>query len=180
MTNEIIKKTKKRYKFSVAREKALVSKLCNSLPDNNTCYKIVSVGSFSCLGFIEFIASQTKIKDLTVSTLRVGKKHLKALDMLHRNNRLERINFIVGSIMKNDSKIGKSYKYYEDMQKVCENNNWSIIVKNNHSKILLFDTDCGKYVLETSSNLNENPKMEQFSFYKDEDMYNFYKGFLME
>jgi hypothetical protein len=179
MTNEIVKKSKKRYKFSVAREKAQVSKLCNTLPDDDTCYKIVSVGSFSCLGFIEFIASQTKIKELTVSTLRVGKKHLKALDMLYRNKKLERINFIIGSVMKNDSKVGKSYGYYENMQKVCENNNWITIVRNNHSKILLFDTDCGKYVLETSSNLNENPKMEQFSFYKDEEMYNFYKEFLI-
>lgn len=180
MTNEIIKKPKKRYKFSVAKEKAQVSKICNTLPDDNTCYKIVSVGNFSCLGFIEFIASQTKIRELTVSTLRVGKKHLKALDMLYRKEKLERANFIIGSVMKNDSKVGKSYGYYDDMQKVCEKNNWLFMVKNNHSKILLFDTESGKFVLETSSNLNENPKMEQFSFYKDEEMYNFYKGFLID
>ena len=65
-------------------------------------------------------------------------------------------------------------------KRFAKKNNWLIMVKNNHSKILLFDTESGKFVLETSSNLNENPKMEQFSFYKDEEMYNFYKGFLID
>ena len=42
------------------------------------------------------------------------------------------------------------------------------------------DTELGKFVLETSSNLNENPKIEQFSFEKDEKLYDFYYNFLHE
>ena len=40
---------------------------------------------------------------------------------------------------------------------------------------MLFDTDNGKYVLETSSNLNENPKIEQFSFEQNSELFDFYK-----
>lgn len=141
---------------------------------------MISEGSFSSLGIIEFVASQTKIREFTVSTLRVGAKHLKALDTLHKNGKLDTVNFIVGSVMKNDSKLGKKYGYYDDLSEVCQKNNWKVIVRNNHSKILLFDTEDGKYVVETSSNLNENPKMEQFSFYKNDEMYGFYKGFLID
>ena len=47
---------------------------------------------------------------------------------------------------------------------------------SNHSKLLLFDTDDGKFVLETSSNLNENPSMEQFSFERNAELYDFYEG----
>lgn len=49
------------------------------------------------------------------------------------------------------------------------------MVAQNHSKILLFETDVGKFVLETSSNLNENPKSEQFSLEKNNELYDFYK-----
>lgn len=177
--SEIIKQPKRKYKISIARERAEVSKLCNGLPDDSICYKIISIGKFSSLGFIEYIASQTIIKQMTVSTLRVGKKHLKALDILYKKGKLLKVNFIVGNIMKQDSKLGKSYRYYDDMTNVCERNNWNVVVRNNHSKILLFDTDNGKFVIETSSNLNENPKMEQFSFYKDDEAYKFYKQFLL-
>ena len=90
--------------------------------------------------------------------------------------KLDRSNFIVGSVMKNDSDIGKSYGYYDDLQSVCIKNGWNVVVYSNHSKILLFDTDAGKFVIETSSNLNENPNMEQFSFEKSEELYDFYKN----
>lgn len=48
-------------------------------------------------------------------------------------------------------------------------------VVKNHSKVILLDTDKGKYVIETSSNFNENPKIEQFSFEKSAELYEFYK-----
>lgn len=60
------------------------------------------------------------------------------------------------------------------LDKICAQNGWDIRAVNNHSKVHLYDTDQGKFVIETSSNLNENPKMEQFSFEKDEELYNFY------
>lgn len=53
----------------------------------------------------------------------------------------------------------------------AKKNDWTVTVANNHSKIINFDTDSGKYVIWTSSNLNENPKIEQFIFLKSEEIY---------
>ena len=36
------------------------------------------------------------------------------------------------------------------------------------------------YVVETSSNLNENPKIEQYSFENDEELFLFYENFFKE
>lgn len=66
------------------------------------------------------------------------------------------------------------------VQKVCNENKWFTHILNNHSKVHLYDTESGKYVLETSSNLNENPKIEQFSFEKDAALYDYYKLNLFE
>ena len=84
--------------------------------------------------------------------------------------------FAVGSLMKDCGNAVKKYGYYDNFESVCGNNGWKYVVVNNHSKIILFDTDIGKFVLETSSNLNENPKIEQFSFEKDDDLFDFYKS----
>lgn len=178
MNNEIIKLDKKRYKFHIIAELQRIEELDPDLPDNEV-RKYISSGGFSSIGFVKFIAERTHINSLIVSTLRVGRKHLQVLDVLKQQGKIDNVIFIVGSIMKNDSIVGKSYRYYDDLKSVCENNNWQIIVKNNHSKILLFDTKNGKFVIETSSNLNENPNMEQFSFEKNSELYEFYKHYFL-
>ena len=178
MESEILKLNKKRYKFHVIAEKTKIETLDEQLPTDEV-RKYVSDGGFSSIGFVRFIAEKTKINELVVSTLRVGRKHLKVLDVLKEQGRLVRVVFIVGSVMRNDSELGKSYKYYDDLLAVCKKNNWRVIVKNNHSKILLFDTDKGKFVIETSSNLNENPNCEQFSFEKNAELHEFYKNYFL-
>lgn len=170
----IVKQKKKSIKFNVVRESRLIENLIENLPDDNTVYKIVSFGGFSSIGFVNYIAAQTKIKKMEVSTLRVGKKHLKVLDVLHKKGKLDYVHFLVGSIMSNDSKVGQKYGYFDSLQTVCDANSWDVTVYTNHSKVLLFDTELGKFVIETSSNLNENPKMEQFSFEKNEELYDMY------
>ena len=82
--------------------------------------------------------------------------------------------------MKNDSKTGLKYGYYQLFDRICGKNGWNYTVVQNHSKILLFETEAGKFVIETSSNLNENPKMEQFSFEKNAELYDFYFSALDE
>lgn len=92
---------------------------------------------------------------------------------MHNQGKLDRADIIVGKIMKEGNQEDR-YGYFKSLSDICLKNKWKLIVKNNHSKIILFDTESGKFVLETSSNLNENPNIEQFSFEKSEELYNFY------
>lgn len=163
----------KRKRFGIIREARELKMLMDTLPEKEV-YKFISDGGFSSIAFIDFVAEKVKIDHLTASTLRIGKKHLRRLDMLHQDGRLEQAHFIVGGIMRDDSDRGKTYGYYDNLEVVCNNNNWTFEVQNNHSKIILMDTAQGKFVLETSSNLNENPKIEQFSFEQDRNLYDFY------
>lgn len=176
---EIMRRPIVRKIFNVIRSSAELERLIPELPDKE-CYKIISGGDFSSISFIRFVGVKTKIKELTVSTLRVGKKELQYLDLMAKNGRIGTATFVVGSIMKKDSKKGLSYGYYDNFENVCNKNKWRYCISNNHSKLILMDTDKGKYVLETSSNLNENPKIEQFSFEKDSNLYDFYHNFLSE
>jgi len=169
---------KKRYIFHIMREKMLIENIMPELPDDNTVYKLVTHGGFSSIGFVKVVADKTRINNLTISSLRVGRKHLMVLDELYRRNKLKHVRFIVGSVVKN--KCEQKYGYYDTLVEICKANNWEQVIRKNHSKLLLFDTDAGKYVLETSSNLNENPSIEQFSFEKSNELYNFYNKFLSE
>lgn len=159
-----IRAKKKRVVFNVLRETKELDKHIDKLPDEHV-YKFVSLGGFSSIAFINYIANKTVINNLHCTTLTLGKKHLQVLKSLHKSNKLIKVNMMVGEITKTGNTQSR-YGYWDNIVKTFEENNWDICAINNHSKILLFDTDLGKYVLETSSNLNENPKIEQFSFEK--------------
>ena len=173
----VLKRPNKRKIFNIIKSVREIETMVNVLPDHETCYKFVSSGGFSSISFVKFVADRTHINYLFASTLRVGAKHLKIIDNLKRAGKLDICEFVVGSIMRDGSRTDKKYGYYDDLEKVCRVNGWTVRVLNNHSKILLFDTFDGKFVLETSSNLNENPKCEQFSLERDEGLYDFYLNF---
>ena len=164
----------KRKRYNIFRSVVDLEQYITDLPDKYV-HKFVSDGGFSSISFILFISSRATIREMYVSSFRIGRKELQMIDALHQSGKIGMCHFTVGSLMKDDGATGKKYKYYDDFVGVCKKNGWEYITTNNHSKILLFDTSNGKYVIETSSNLNENPKIEQFSFEKDSVLFDFYK-----
>lgn len=166
-------------KFNIFRSVRDIEAYTLNLP-TDACYKYISTGGFSSISFIKFVADRTKINALTVTTLRVGRKELQLLNLLHSQGRLNKCTIITSDLMRKDSVKVKGYKYFDDLGRVCKTNGWQLSTAKNHSKVLLFDTESGKYVIETSSNLNENPKIEQFSFERSKDLYHFYYSFFCE
>lgn len=172
---QCLKKRKKRKRFSLIRSEREIAELIDGLPTDDCVYKFISDGGFSSISFVKYISGRCHIRDFYASSFRIGKKELRLIDRLFKSGVIDMCHFAVGTLMANDSEPVKRYKYYEDFKSLCDTNGWTYSVVNNHSKIMLFDTDVGKFVIETSSNLNENHKIEQFGFEKDEELFEFYK-----
>lgn len=171
-------KSKKRQMFKIGKSIKILSELMPSLPGTDESYRAVSYqGGFASITFITVVALKEPIKELTVSTLRVGEKQFRILQRLHNQEKLGKVNFVIGSIMRENK---NKYDYYTMFKNGCEHSNWNYAVVNNHSKLILMRTEENYYVLETSSNLNENPKIEQFTFENDKDLYYFYYNLLTE
>src|SRR5690625_6978286 len=93
---------------------------------------------------------------------------------MYQQSILKKATFVVGGIMKEMN--NNKYNYFGFLKEVCKQNDWNLYIARNHSKIILFDTPVGKFVLETSSNLNQNPSIEHFSFEKNETLHDFYRS----
>lgn len=178
MQNELLKIKKPPYRFHIIHESKQIQDLDDSLPKEEV-RKYISFGGFSSIAFVKFISEKAHINHLYVSTLRVGAKHLTVLNVLHKQGKLDKVSFICGTVAKAGTQE-RRYNYYEHFLDVINKNKWEVIIYNNHSKILLFDTNKGDFVIETSSNLNENPNMEQFSFEKNKELFDFYKKVFSE
>jgi len=149
------------------------------LPEENECFKFISLdGGFCSVNFIKYVANKETIEELTASTLRIGEKQFVYLSNLCKAGKLKKATFFIGSIMKEDisSNNGK-YDYYTRFFEISKQYGWESFVVNNHSKIILMRTENNYYVLETSSNLNDNPKIEQYSFENSKELYGFYYDF---
>lgn len=178
----LVKKMKQKKKrcFKISRETKQLGALIGNPPNENECFKMLSVGGgFSSLGVIKFIADREVIEELNVSTFRIGKNHFKVLNKLHSTGRIKKANFITSSSQKHID--GESdYNYYHIIEKICDKNGWHLKTFDNHSKLILMKTAKNFYVVETSSNLNENPKMEHFSWENDESLYYWYEELFIE
>lgn len=166
--NLLIAKAKKK-RFNILQGKTEISALIDRLPDDTECFKFLSEGGFSSICFILFVAERARIKSLHISSFRVGKKDIQTLHLLRTKQQLDYAEFALCQFAKDEE--GGAFAI---VKKICDANGWQLHTVNNHSKVHLYDTDKGKFVIETSSNLNENPKIEQFSFEKDAALYDFY------
>lgn len=176
MEHKVFTQPKKRQSFNIMRENAIIEDLTPKLPEDESFVYITS-GGFSSIAFIVWIAGQTRIKSLFASTLRVGVRQAQMLDGLRNDGRLDKVDLLVGGAMKDNCEHNRGYGYLEQITDIFNANGWTVSMHNNHSKVMLFDTDAGKFVIESSSNLNENPKVEQFRLEKSAELFDFYNSF---
>ena len=151
--NLLIQKAKKK-RFNVIQGKTQIDSLIDRLPGKDECFKFISDGGFSSICFVLFVADRAKIKNLHISSFRVGKKDIQVMHLLKKKGLLDYAEFALCQFAKDE--VGGAFSI---VKKICNENEWNIHTLNNHSKVHLYDTDAGKFVLETSSNLNENPKI---------------------
>lgn len=154
--------------------------LIGQLPDEGEIVKVVSMANLSAAGFIRYVADNCTIRELIVSTYRIGPNTLRQLRRLRDLGHLDKATFVVGKLMSRDKRKASAIRYWDDLTDMCQRYGWRCVSRDNHTKLALFDTDKGKFVLEGSCNLNEAPNYEQFSLCRDAELYDFYAGALRE
>lgn len=163
-------KTKKRIFFDLERSFELLKKSLE-LPTIDEEIRLISpAGGWSSCSLIMFIADKEVIEELTITTLRVGVKEMQALIDLYDEDRIKYIHIIMSKV----AKANKIYVYHNQIRSIIDSRNVKISYINNHSKVILAKTKENYYVIETSSNLNENPKIEQFIVCNDKNIYEYY------
>lgn len=180
MEDRVITRRRRRTVSKTYVQSDRLERLMGGLPDEETVVKIVSLANLSAAGFVRFVADRAVIRRLDISTYRIGPGALQMLRRLAEMGRLQEARFVVGQIMAQDKRKSSAVRYWEDLTDYCGRYGWTAVSRDNHTKLALFDTDCGKYVLEGSCNLNEAPNWEQFSFCRDAELYNFYRAAMDE
>lgn len=124
-------------------------------------------GGWSSCALVMAIAQKTDIRELWATSLRIGLKELRAIEGLQ----IPKVHLCLGSIQR---RTAKKYDYVSPLEEAAERCGWSVHYANNHSKVILLDTSAGRITIETSSNLNENPQIEQFCVTNSAELLDWY------
>lgn len=110
-----------RVDFDLYFSKYELSKLIDRLPEENEAYKMISpAGGWSSCSLVLWIASQCKINDLFITTLRVGQKELESIVRLKENGDVGNICFLLSGLSKENVVNGKDYCYGFNFEKCCK------------------------------------------------------------
>lgn len=163
-------RTKKRIIFDIEKSFEKL-KISIGKPKKGEELRMISPAKgFSSCSVLMWLLQDEVCKDLLITTLRVGKKEMDALCEKINEGQIKHTKIILSGIAKENG----SYNYDKIFEQKAKANNIDYEYINNHSKVMLLDCGGNKYVVETSSNFNENPKIEQFIVSNSKKIYDYY------
>jgi len=138
-------------------------------------WHVASRGDIDSLSYLRHIlAGTTHLDHVLMSTWCIAKNDLTEIAGWLDAGRIEQFDLYAGEIFP-----GSYGDEYEQMLGMCEAYGARLIVAKNHSKITLASNAAESYYLtvESSANVNTNPRIEQSTIHASADLHAFYLEF---
>ena len=135
-------------------------------------YHFLSQGDVDSFSFLKFILRQQKIKYLITSTWHIAKADIKEFERYYDLGRLNNMDFYVGEILPS-----AFYEKYIAVSKLVRKCGGRVAVFRNHSKVFVGFGEKFDFVIESSANINTNPRCENTCITLNTELANFYKKF---
>ena len=167
-----VKKTK--FKHTVRR---VLSELAleKELPwhfEPDVSYHCISFGDVDILTYFRVIVKQQKIKYALLSTWCMSIVDIEEIRTWVQKGYIGRIDFYIGEIFKSSYLL--AYKALIDL---CKRYGGRVCMFRNHSKVIVALGEKFDAVIESSANVNTNPRTEQACITLNTELAYFYKDF---
>lgn len=136
-------------------------------------WHVVSRGDIDSLSYLRHIlAGVTHLDHVLMSTWCIAKNDLTEIAAWLEAGKIEQFDLYAGEIFP-----GSYGDEYEQFLKMCDLYGCRLIVAKNHSKITLTCQGDYKIVIESSANVNTNPRIEQSAIHHNTELHAFYLDF---
>lgn len=132
-------------------------------------YHVISGGDVDSLSFLLWILRKQEIKHLVCSTWCIATTDIEELERQHRLGKIGKIDFYVGEILP-----GSYPNEYKKLEDLCRQTGGRIAVFRNHSKVMAGIGTEFSFAIESSANINTNPRTENTVITIGEDIAQFY------
>ena len=140
--------------------------------DENDCYHVISQGDIDSFSFCKHLVKAEKFDYLLLSTWCAAGEDFLEIQSWLRRGILKRVDFYVGEIFQ---------KQYPDVfnlaMEIKEEFGSRVCIFRNHSKVMVLTGQDKSAVIESSANINTNPRTEQTVITFDKELADFYINF---
>lgn len=168
-------KVKKTMTAHQARRISSELALEQSLPwhfEPGMAYHCISHGDVDSLTYLRVIVKQQHIRYAILSTWCMAAEDIKEIDSWLEAGYIDRIDFFCGEIFR-----GTYTKEYNAMKELCRKHRCKMSIFRNHSKVMVVYGERFNAVIESSANVNTNPRTEQTCITLDDGLADFYLEF---
>jgi hypothetical protein len=165
-------KTKDRHLFRRFNSERVLEDTLDWELQPDCAYHILSGGDVDSLSFLKFILRQQPLSYCLLSTWCMANADIEELDRFLNLGRIKRLDCYVGEIFKGS--------YHAEWVKLCElleKYGGRVGMFRNHSKIMVGFGERFDFVIESSANVNTNPRTENTVITLNRDLAEFYKSF---
>lgn len=168
-------KVKKTMTSHQARRISSELALEQSLPwhfERGVSYHCISFGDVDSLTYLRVIVKQQRIHYALLSTWCMAQEDIDEIGRWLQAGYIKRIDFFCGEIFR-----GTYTKEYETMKALCRKYGCKMSIFRNHSKVMVVYGERFNAVIESSANVNTNPRTEQTCITLDDSLCDFYLEF---
>ena len=165
-------KRKNRHLTRRAKSEEVLRSVLPDYVDTGDSYHVISSGDVDSMSFMTFYMVNYTFDDVLISTWVIADSDIDNLIDLMKNGRIKKLKLCLGEIYP-----GTYPAEYSRLLKMRDEFNFQMVVARNHSKIMLMKNSDMDLVIESSANVNTNPRMEQTAIHNDKGLYDFYNEF---
>lgn len=154
-------------------EKLLAEILPAQLADGDS-WHVISHGDIDSLSYLRHIIGAHDLDYCAVSTWCMAGDDLRELEAWVNAGRIDRLDLFVGEIFP--SQYGDEFELAKRVVSLADG---KLIVARNHSKVTLAADFAAEYfiAIESSANVNTNPRIEQTAIHRSQPLFEFYREF---
>lgn len=168
-------KAKKTISYHKMRRITSELNLEDTLPwhfEKGVSYHVISHGDVDSLTYLRMIVKQQKIKYMVLSTWCMSITDIEEIKSWIEKGYINRVDFYVGEIFT--SRYAKEFVVLKDL---CKATGSRVALFRNHSKVMAGFGERFDFVIESSANVNTNPRCEQTTIILDRELAIFFKEF---
>lgn len=156
-----------------ANSEAHLAKILPQIKMGNS-YHIISRGDVDAMTFLIRLLAYGPIEMLTLSTGCMAMPDVNEIETALRTGMIGHCKFLLGEIFPNQ--YADEYLRVRQLEK---SGNATVIVARNHSKVMIGSAPERDwyFAIESSANVNTNPRIEQTAIHMDKQLHDFYDVF---
>ena len=138
------------------------------------CYNFITAGDVDSLSYLKVILLHQRLSHCLCSTWCMAAEDILQLFTWHEARKTGSLDIYVGEIFPNQYRIEWQmlmdyYQQHPELGRLC--------VFRNHSKIFAGTGEKFSFGIQTSANINTNPRTENGCIIIDDGIYHFYKDY---